>query len=441
MAKRIRNPLAGGGRLLKLTGMTTSIATRVATHQVKSWFQDDALRETNREALMRHIGKEVAATLGEMKGAVMKVGQIASQMQDILPKEISEQLAVLQNASAPMPFHVIRRQLETHLGGKLADHFSEFSETPFAAASIGQVHDAITRDGESVVVKVQYPAVRSSIDSDMRHLKRILRLGSLLKVNEAALDSVFQEIRSRLNEELDYHQEARNLNHLREFHRDQPWLVTPRVHASLSGEAVLTLSREDGVPLHQVNDENGFDQPLRNLLGERLFDALAAEIFQLGTVHCDPHPGNFAFRRDGSIVMYDFGAVKQLSEEDIELFGKVINAATKGDWEHLDAGLIELGARRPDSHPPPGFYDRWVPLILSGFSPEPVNFADARVHLDIVETVRKTPLSALLTFQPSSRTLLVERVVSGHYWTMKALGVHSAFLPRLQSSMAMSKVG
>ena len=94
VAKRIRNPLAGGGRLLKLTGMTTSIATRVATHQVKSWFQDDALRETNREALMRHIGREVAATLGEMKGAVMKVGQIASQMQDILPKEISEQLAV-----------------------------------------------------------------------------------------------------------------------------------------------------------------------------------------------------------------------------------------------------------------------------------------------------------------------------------------------------------
>ena len=105
MAKRgrERRPASTTGRLWKLTGMTTSIATRVASHQVKGLFQSEQDRATSREALMRHIGQEVAATLGQMKGAVMKVGQIASQMQDVLPREISEQLAVLQNASAPMP--------------------------------------------------------------------------------------------------------------------------------------------------------------------------------------------------------------------------------------------------------------------------------------------------------------------------------------------------
>ena len=119
MAKR-RDRAATGGRFWKLTGMTTSIATRVAGQQVRGWFQSAEDRQSSREELMRHIGREVAATLGQMKGAVMKVGQIASQMQDVLPREISEQLAVLQNASAPMPFHVIRRQLERELGGPVA---------------------------------------------------------------------------------------------------------------------------------------------------------------------------------------------------------------------------------------------------------------------------------------------------------------------------------
>ena len=157
MAKRgrERRPASTTGRLWKLTGMTTSIATRVASHQVKGLFQSEQDRATSREALMRHIGQEVAATLGQMKGAVMKVGQIASQMQDVLPREISEQLAVLQNASAPMPFHVIRRQLEKELGGPVGDYFQVFDEAPFAAASIGQVHRATTLAGDDVVVKIQ----------------------------------------------------------------------------------------------------------------------------------------------------------------------------------------------------------------------------------------------------------------------------------------------
>ena len=157
----------------------------------------------------------------------MKVGQIASQMQDILPREISDQLKVLQNASAPMPFHVIRRQLEKELGDTDRQLFP-LRRNPFAAASIGQVHHATTHEGEEVVVKVQYPAVKESIDSDMKHLRRILRLGSLLKVDEAALDAVFQEIRNQLHEELDYRQEAANLDSFRPP-PDQPWLVIPQV--------------------------------------------------------------------------------------------------------------------------------------------------------------------------------------------------------------------
>src|SRR5699024_7584127 len=157
-------------------------------------------------------------------------------------------------------------------------------------------------------VKVQYPAVKASIDSDMKHLKRILKLGSLLRVDERALDAVFREIRVQLDEELDYQQEARNLELFRAFHAKDVDLVIPRVFPELSNATVMTLSLESGTPLDQVNDANGFDQALRDHFGERLFDLIAGQIFELRTVHCDPHPGNFAFRPDGSIVLYDFGA-------------------------------------------------------------------------------------------------------------------------------------
>lgn len=433
MAKRgNRRPTTTTGRLWKLTGMTTSIATRVATHQVKGWFQAPEAREANREALMRHIGREVAATLGEMKGAVMKVGQIASQMQDILPREIAEQLAVLQNASAPMPFHVIRRQLEQALGGPVAEYFADFEEQPFAAASIGQVHRATTLAGETVVVKVQYPAVKASIDSDMKHLKRILKLGSLLRVDERALDAVFREIRMQLDEELDYEQEARNLELFRAFHAEDRDLVIPRVFPALSNATVLTLSLETGTPLDQVNEANGFDQALRDRFGERLFDLIARQIFELRTVHCDPHPGNFAFRPDGSIVLYDFGAVKRLPEEDVQLMAEIVRAALGQQWQALDEALLRIGARRDREPVSERLYRSWVPLLLQGFSDQRFDFGSAQVHQELVQQAKRTPLDEMLKFQPCSRTLLVQRVVGGHYWTMKSLGVKAAFRPRLE---------
>lgn len=434
-SRRRKRPTSTTGRLLRLTGMTTSIATRVAGHQVKGLFQSDSAKASDREKLMQHIGKEVAATLGEMKGAVMKVGQIASQMQDILPREISDQLKVLQNASAPMPFHVIRRQLERELDNTIDELFASFEETPFAAASIGQVHRATTHEGDEVVVKIQYPAVKESIDSDMKHLRRILRLGSLLKVDEVALDGVFREIRNQLEEELNYHQEACNLNQFREFHQDQPWLIIPTVYETLSSEKVLTLSLEPGTPLEQTNDQNGFDQATRNLLGERLFDAIGEQIFRFRTVHCDPHPGNFAFRPDGSIVMYDFGAVKRLPGEDANLLRDIVQAALQERWDQLDSLLQTLGARKQDGEVSDQFYAVWIEMLLRAFSSEPYDFASSHLHTDIMKQVRKTPLEQMMKFQPSPRTLLIERVVSGHYWTLMNLGVNAAFRPNLERAL------
>ena len=439
MAKE-KKPFAAtshAGRLLKLTGMTTSIATRVAGHQVKKLFQDDAAQQRDREKLMRDVGRQVAETLGQMKGAVMKVGQIASQMQDLLPAEISDALKVLQKASAPMPFSIIKRQLRQQLGDDPANLFASIEEKPFAAASIGQVHRATLEDGTEVVVKVQYPAVKASIDSDMRQLRRILRLGALFKVNEATLDAIFSEIRDQLEEELDYQQEAANLKRFRAFHADEPWIIIPAVIDSLSSEQVLTLRYEPGDDLDTVENSPAYSQALRNLLGERLFRALGREMFVLREVHCDPHPGNFAFRPDGTIIMYDFGAVKRIPEGDARALKALTLAAYAGDYDELDRILVDLDVRKADG-PQVGqdFYQPWVELLMPPFGEEPFDFAGSRLHLDLVKHTRTVPWKYLESFQPSPRTLLVNRVLGGHYWTMRRLGVHLAFRDTVEETLA-----
>src|SRR5690606_8162451 len=157
-------------------------------------------------------------TLGELKGAVMKVGQVASQTQDFLPKEFSRALQRLQKEAPPMDFDVISKQIEDELGASHKSLFATFDEEPYGAASIGQVHRATTREGEDVIVKVQYPGVGGSVDSDLKQLRLALKLGGLLKMPKASVDQLFAEIRVRLIEELDYENEARNIELFRGFH-------------------------------------------------------------------------------------------------------------------------------------------------------------------------------------------------------------------------------
>lgn len=436
MARKPRRPTTHAGRLWRLTSMTTTVAGRVAGSQVRGLFQSDENRQKSREQLMRDIGREVAETLGEMKGAVMKVGQIASQMQDILPDEVAEALSVLQKASAPMPFSVIRRQIRRELGDEPENLFEHFDETPFAAASIGQVHRARLHDGREVVVKVQYPAVKDSINSDMRQLRRILRLGGLLKVEPQALDAIFEEIRRQLDEELDYEQEAENLRLFRDFHRHQPWLVIPEVIGERSTDKVLTLTYEEGDDLETVHTSDAYDQETRNLLGERLFEAISEEIFEHRAVHSDPHPGNFAFRPDGTLVMYDFGAIKRIPEKDACIFRRLMEAAIERDFDGMEAALKDLGIRK--EHGPrveDDFYQSWVDLFMPVFGEEPFDFADSRLHVHIAKKARNTPWRYLESFQPSARTLLIDRVLGGHYWTLKKLGVVKAFRPQLEKHL------
>lgn len=416
MAKNASSP---GRRFMKLAGMTASIATKTVSNSIRNFNADEDQKNESRSKMFQDIGLQIADTLGEMKGAVMKVGQIASQYKDIFPPEVAKAIAKLQRQAPPMPFADIKKQVEKELGKPLAQIFQHFEEQPFAAASIGQVHKATLPNGKEVVVKVQYPGVDEACESDLKQVRLALRLMGVLKVDRKLQDRLFQEIQDSLHEELNYEIEAQNLDVFRTFHQNlDPQIIIPQVFPDYSSRRVLTLSLEKG---ESIETASTWDVATRNAMGRRLVRALGQQMFFLKRFHCDPHPGNFAFRRDGSVIIYDFGGVKTLSTDLVERFKALVRAGRQHDIPVIEQHLMALDALAEQGKFPVELYQQWLEVLLRPLTTQ-YDFAENSAHHDGVILVKKS-LKYWDTFKPSPDTLMVNRTISGHYWNLIHLKV------------------
>ena len=417
MAKTARTP---GRRFMKLASMTASIATKTVSNSIKNLTADEEQKNAARSQLFQDIGIQIADTLGEMKGAVMKVGQIASQYKDIFPPEVAKAISKLQRQAPAMPFAEIKAQVEKELGKPLDKIFKHFDETPFAAASIGQVHKAILPNGEQVVVKVQYPGVDEACESDLKQVRLALRLMGVLKIDRKLQDRLFQEIQESLDNELNYQIEAQNLEVARTFHAAlDDKIIIPQVFKDYSSRHILTLSLEQG---ENIETASTWSQRTRNTLGRRLLRAMGQEIFYLKRFHCDPHPGNFAFREDGSVIIYDYGGVKTLSSDVVYHFKQLIHAARAQDIAEIEQHLDALQAISALGKFPEDLYLQWLEVLMRPLTTH-YDFAENSAHHDGVELV-KSSLKYWDVFKPSPDTLMVNRTVSGHYWNLIHLKVH-----------------
>ena len=417
MAKTARTP---GRRFMKLASMTASIATKTVSNSIKNLTADEEQKNAARSQLFQDIGIQIADTLGEMKGAVMKVGQIASQYKDIFPPEVAKAISKLQRQAPAMPFAEIKAQVEKELGKPLDKIFKHFDETPFAAASIGQVHKAILPNGEQVVVKVQYPGVDEACESDLKQVRLALRLMGVLKIDRKLQDRLFQEIQESLDNELNYQIEAQNLEVARTFHAAlDDKIIIPQVFKDYSSRHILTLSLEQG---ENIETASTWSQRTRNTLGRRLLRAMGQEIFYLKRFHCDPHPGNFAFREDGSVIIYDYGGVKTLSSDVVHHFKQLIHAARAQDIAEIEQHLDALQAISALGKFPEDLYLQWLEVLMRPLTTH-YDFAENSAHHDGVELV-KSSLKYWDVFKPSPDTLMVNRTVSGHYWNLIHLKVH-----------------
>lgn len=410
---------------MKLAGMTASIAGKAAKNSLKHLSSDEEKRLQARSELMQDVGIQIAETLGEMKGAVMKVGQIASQYKDVFPPEVATALEKLQKDAPPMPYAQIRKQVESELKAPMTELFSTFEETPFAAASIGQVHKATLPSGQEVVVKVQYPDVDKNCDSDLKQVRMALKIAGVLNMSRELQEQLFNEIRQSLHDELDYYKEAQNLRVFGAFHADDEGIIIPKVISSHSSKRVLTLTAEMGESLSTAAT---WDNDIKQKIARHLFHFSAGQLFGLYRMHCDPHPGNFAFRADGSLVAYDFGGIRSYSDSEVKLFRRFAKHAVNSDVTALEQDLVALGVRREDDTDVPGeFYQSWLniglkPLSIPPYQEGAFNFADSQVHHEAITQMR-TSLKYFGQFQPSATTMMLDRTVSGQYWNLVNLGV------------------
>ena len=309
--------------------------------------------EKRREAAMRRqaeAAEQILEVLGNMKGAAMKVGQVASYIDTgAFPPEsqarIQAKLAELRDSAPRVPFKQMRAVIEDELGEKIGDVFSEFDEEAVAAASIGQVYrarlseDAGRNAGLEVAVKVQYPGVAEAVRSDLQNLGLLMRV---MKRMAPGLDAkaVTAEIKERLSDELDYEQEAQAQRAIARQWRGHPFVVIPDVVTSLSRERVLVSEWVEGISFEDVRD---LDADQRNRFGEIVFRFFSGSLYRNGFFSGDPHPGNYRLMDDGRVAFLDFGMTKKVGREHLEQEIAALRAVRENDPETLHATMADMG--------------------------------------------------------------------------------------------------
>lgn len=409
--------------MMKLAGMTLSVAGQYAKGRLgRALRSGEAAEEAGHVAAME-AGAKIARTLGELKGAAMKVGQMASMAGDLLPAEFADALRSLQKDAEPMDYAVIEGQIRSEFGQPVETLFSDFEREPFASASIGQVHRARTDDGREVVVKVQYPGVDGAVDSDMRHLKFALRASGLVRADRASFDAAFEEIRARMHEELDYCNEADNVRAFHAFHRQHAFVRIPQVVGERSAKRVLTLTYEAGDGVADMR-ALGYTREERDRCGSNLWAAAESQAFDFGRIHADPNPGNFAFRRDGTVVMYDFGCVKTLAPHVMPGYAELVSRGLHRDYPAADLALQSLGVRNPDGPvPPEALYARVRDWLAEPFiGSEDFHFGRASFEKRVLPEIAPAVLKHLNSFRPAQELVFFNRAIVGHYATLRAMG-------------------
>lgn len=256
--------------------------------------------------------REIVAALLELKGLYIKIGQTLSVMGNFLPQKFADGFESLQDAVPPHPYDEVRARFLKDFGKPPEEMFAHIEEAPLASASLGQVHIATSKTGEKLAVKVQYPDIEDITREDLKTIRNIFRLVNFL-VPQYRLTTIYEECAKIILTELDYHNEAHNIEKIRVNFTADPRFIFPVVHKELSSAKVLTLGFIEGAKVTNLNalKEYGVD---RTKLATDLIHFYCKQIFVDGVYHADPHPGNILILPDGKIAMIDFGAVAGVSE-------------------------------------------------------------------------------------------------------------------------------
>jgi predicted unusual protein kinase regulating ubiquinone biosynthesis (AarF/ABC1/UbiB family) len=339
LGRRGRLPSGRLARLTHIGQLSAGLSASWLGATLRRLFAGQAGRERIDEARRKADAARVAETMGQMKGAFMKLGQMMSFISDNIPAEYQAALKSLQSEAPPMDFALVRDTVERELGKPLERAFAHFEPRPLASASIGQVHRARLPSGEEVVVKVQYPGVADAIRADLANMALLQRS---LKLIYPAHDpqQVIEELRGRIFEEFDYANELANQEEFHRLYDQHPHFHIPRPYASHSSKMVLT---SEFVAGRRFDDVLGDSAEARGRYAEIIYRFVFGSIMRHRLFNGDPHPGNYLFSDDGKVVFLDFGCVKRFAPEMSRVWAELIAAHLSNDHEGFRKNAISLG--------------------------------------------------------------------------------------------------
>ena len=300
-----------------------------------------AYRDQNLPQVHRTNAKRVYETILQLQGLFIKVGQALSIMANFLPEAFRAELEGLQDQVPPRPFEEIASRIEEELGASTTELFARFEREPIASASLGQVHEAATRDGRRVAVKVQHLDIDEIVRLDLKTIRRIMAIVQWF-VPVQGLDAYYHQIKEMLGRELDFTLEADNIERISKHFEKDPRVVFPTPLREYSTKRVITTTFVEGRKLSDLAglEAMGID---KKELASRLVRAYCQMIFVDGVYHADPHPGNILVDKDGNLVLLDFGAVAELSPQMREGIPEFLEGVLRRDTERLIRALRKMG--------------------------------------------------------------------------------------------------
>ena len=359
-----------------------------------------------------NVGR-LADRLSHLRGAAMKLGQMISMdAGDLLPPELAAILAQLRSQAHRMPPEQLRRVLDSEWGPDWRRRFARFNATPIAAASIGQVHRATLPDGRELAIKVQYPGVRESIDSDVDNVATLLRVSGVLP-RELDLAPLLTEAKRQLHEEADYEREAAQMTRFADWLDGHADYVVPRPLPELTTARVLAMDFIDGIPIEALADA---PQEQRDAAMRDLMALVLREMFEFGAMQTDPNFANYRFQPDtGRLVLLDFGAARDVDPATAQGYRSLLSAGLSGDRDAVReaaraAGF--LGEAAVARHRP--LVDRMIDIVVTEMNrPGPFDFGD-RGFVEVLREHGMEMAADRSTWHiPPVETLFVQRKVSG----------------------------
>ncbi|MDZ7608121.1 MAG: AarF/ABC1/UbiB kinase family protein [Cyclobacteriaceae bacterium] len=382
--------------------------------------------QVDKTVLHEENAHDIYESLSHLKGGALKVAQMMSLDQGLLPKAYQQKFAMAQYSAPPLSYPLVVKTFKEQLKKAPLELFDSFTSKAVNAASIGQVHQA-TVNGQKMAVKVQYPGVAQSLKSDLQIVKPVARL--LFNISDADIDYYMDEVQEKLIEETNYDLELQRGTEISKACNHLPNLVFPHYFPALSSNRIITMEWMDGFHLDHFLLKQP-SQEIRNMIGQALWDFYDFQIHVLKKVHADAHPGNYLFRADGTVAVIDFGCVKEIPLDFYQQYFRIHDRDFATDPSKFEEWLYDLSFLNTSDTPKEkvlfqGLFREMVDLLGKPFHSDEFDFSDGDFFKKIYDLSERITSSKEVKNANAARGakdgLYINRTYFGLYYILNKL--------------------